>query len=163
MFFFHPLFIVNLSAFNFTMFIPFYSTVLQQLPGHGLFACRLIWHHAWRPCWADVCTTVPTRGWECLGQLVPNRSNCSQMTHLLPTSTGLIVVQFVSLVYDFVLNPPCFWKYCRKLKRSNFQKSDTTIQYRNKDGQPKFKGSSSLKSSQTYPRRFGKAAPWWLE
>ena len=40
-------------------------------------------------------------------------------------------------------------------------KSDTTIQYRNAKGELKFKGSKTLKESQTYPRRFGIAVACW--
>ena len=52
------------------------------------------------------------------------------------------------------------WSARRKLQRGKFQKSDTTVQYRNKAGERKFKGSSTLKSTQTYPRRFGTSVTW---
>lgn len=48
---------------------------------------------------------------------------------------------------------------CRKLQRANFPKSDTTIRYRNKRGELKFRGSKTLKASQTYPKKFGHSAP----
>lgn len=45
----------------------------------------------------------------------------------------------------------------RKMKRNMFLKSDTTTVYVDGSGKKRFKGSDTLKSSQTYPPRFGKA------
>ncbi|CAK9007318.1 unnamed protein product [Durusdinium trenchii] len=45
----------------------------------------------------------------------------------------------------------------RKLERSRFPKSNTTIKYRNARGEWKFKGSDQLKVSQVYPPKFGQA------
>ena len=54
-------------------------------------------------------------------------------------------------------NNPWHVVWHRRLVRSQFSPSDTTIKYVNKSGVVKFKGSSTLKSSQTYPSKFGKA------
>ncbi|CAK9106189.1 unnamed protein product [Durusdinium trenchii] len=44
----------------------------------------------------------------------------------------------------------------RTLDRSRFAKSDTTIKYKNRAGQTRFRGSATLKASQVYPGRFGR-------
>lgn len=46
---------------------------------------------------------------------------------------------------------------CRKLDKSKFSKSTSTVCYLDKHGKRRFKGSRSLKSTQVYPRRFGVA------
>lgn len=52
--------------------------------------------------------------------------------------------------------PPCVR---RKLDRTRFCPSNTTVQYRGPDGGRRFHGSKHLKSSQTYPPAYGAAAP----
>lgn len=44
----------------------------------------------------------------------------------------------------------------RKLDRSKFAPSNTTIRYRDGAGKMRYKGSSTLKARQTYPRNFGR-------
>lgn len=66
--------------------------------------------------------------------------------------TMVIQTCILGLKYHWYLWPS------RKLVKAKFpKKSDTTIQYRNKRGELKFKGSPSLKGTQTYPKRFGAA------
>lgn len=43
----------------------------------------------------------------------------------------------------------------RKLDRSKFGKSQTTVRYQDRGGVMRYKGSPLLKGTQTYPRRFG--------
>ena len=43
----------------------------------------------------------------------------------------------------------------RKLDRSQFGKSETTVRYKDRSGVIRYKGSKLLKATQTYPRRFG--------
>lgn len=51
----------------------------------------------------------------------------------------------------------CFWSnWSRKLDRSKFAPSNTTIRYRDGAGKMRYKGSSTLKATQTYPRNFGR-------
>ena len=47
----------------------------------------------------------------------------------------------------------------RKCVRSKFKKSDTTVVYWDQQGRKRFKGSTRLKATQTYPLRFGRAVP----
>lgn len=46
----------------------------------------------------------------------------------------------------------------RKLDRSRFAPSDSTVEYRSKGGERRFRGNGSkLQSTQTYPPKFGRA------
>lgn len=48
----------------------------------------------------------------------------------------------------------------RKLDKRRFGKSTSTIRYNTADGKARFKGSRLLKSTQIYPRSFGRNASW---
>lgn len=57
---------------------------------------------------------------------------------------------------------PCTKPVGRKLDRTKFEKSDSTIQYERR-GRRRFKGSTSLRSTQVYPPNFGRAALWLMQ
>ena len=59
-----------------------------------------------------------------------------------------------------MISKPCSGCH-RKLDRKKFGKSNTTVLYKNAKGETKFKGSSTLKQTQTYPSRFGLAVTWF--
>lgn len=54
---------------------------------------------------------------------------------------------------------PCY--VCRKLDKSQFPKSRSTVRYTDGKGQKKFKGSPLLKATQVYTPSFGNAVPRW--
>lgn len=45
---------------------------------------------------------------------------------------------------------------CRKLDKSKFEKSTSTRQYQNADGEVKFQGTPNLVDTQVYPPKFGR-------
>ena len=51
----------------------------------------------------------------------------------------------------------------RTLRRGRFPtRSDTTVRYQDRKGKMRYKGSSTLKGSQTYPPGFGRAVSWHI-
>ena len=63
----------------------------------------------------------------------------------------------------FSIQPPFTMAHlmdaCRKLDKSKFEKSDSTIHYVDSQGNHRWKGSSKLKATQVYTPSFGRAEP----
>ena len=64
------------------------------------------------------------------------------------------VFQFYEYTVIFFVRPAG-----RTLDRTRFAPSNSTVVYY-RNGRKCFKGSSSLKSAQTYPATFGREVPW---
>ena len=116
-----------------------------------------VYWEIWRPCREHM-------AWGFWGT---NMETC-QVVRLWPFSLQVVQDYRVKQCLFFFKKHWCIhfvWYICyicwpwRKLDKSKFKKSESTICYKDGAGRKRFKGSPTLKDTQVYTRSFGTAEP----
>lgn len=119
-------------------------------------------------CWDLRSTPVPSIDWSvwrlcrehvAWGFWGTNMETC-QVVRLWPFCLQVVQDCGVNKTFMYPIGSICYicWPW-RKLDKSKFQKSESTIRYKDGAGRDRFKGSPKLKATQVYTRSFGTAEP----